>query len=92
MARVSSITSRLVVHVVLRAWSDVLFAIARRFCRRSVASICHESSDDQLHPLHHWLHGFCDVTEEGLLETTIWPLLLGPYESVAHCRLKVRKI
>jgi hypothetical protein len=63
--------------------------IARRICRRKSATICYESPNNQLYSVHHWLYGFCYVPEEGLLETTIWTLLLGPHDVTVDCCLEV---
>jgi hypothetical protein len=63
--------------------------IARRICRRKSATICYESPNDQFYFVHHRLYGFCDVPEEGLLETTIWTLLLGPHDATVDCCLEV---
>jgi hypothetical protein len=65
------------------------FVVACRLCRCELSSVRCKPQDHQLYALHNRLRGFCHVLEEGSPQTTIRPILLGPYDDLAHRRLQV---
>jgi len=62
---------------------------ACRVCGCQSASFCNKPPYDQFYAVHHWVHGFCDVIEERISQTTVWPLLLGSHDFTVDCRIKV---
>jgi CDP-diglyceride synthetase len=64
--------------------------LACRLRRCTVTSICYKSSYTKFYFVHDWVYGVCHVFEERLSETTVWSVLLGPYDFTARRGLKVR--
>lgn len=72
-----------------RTYSDAPLACRIRRC--SAIAFRDQPPYHQFYSLYDRICRICHVSQEGLLEATIWFVLLGPHELASHCRLKVGK-
>lgn len=65
---------------------------ACRFYRCTTTPFRHQSSHYQLYAVYDWLCWLCNVTQEGISEAAVRPVLLGSYEPATYCSVEVRNL